>query len=138
MRGSHISNPTLMVTTAVALVAVLASAPAVRAADIDQPAALGQPIVLFSPETPSAAPSGVAHNAVAAAPAKRPATPVRRIPLDACSAGREAGAAAGAAPGPVARNRSATAGPVTRAAGGRVKPRRIKGAVQLTPGPLNT
>jgi hypothetical protein len=82
MRGSHISNPTLMVTTAVALVAVLASAPAVRAADIDQPAALGQPIVLFSPETPSAAPSGVAHNAVAAAPAKRPATPVRRIPLD--------------------------------------------------------
>jgi hypothetical protein len=80
MRGSRISNPTIMATTAVALVGMLAPVSAVRAAGIDQPPALGQPIVLFSPDTPTATPPGFAHGAGASAPAKRPTA--QRIPLD--------------------------------------------------------
>ena len=82
MRGSRISNP--MAAVAVALAGLLAPALAVRAADIDQPPALGQPIVLFSPETPAAALPGAVNGPGPGAPipAKRRATPVRRIPLD--------------------------------------------------------
>jgi hypothetical protein len=82
MRGSRISNPTITATTAVTLVGLLAPVLAVRAADIDQPPAPGQPIVLFSPDTPTPANSGLARGATVTAPAKRLGTPVQRIPLD--------------------------------------------------------
>jgi hypothetical protein len=82
MRGSRISNPTIMAATAVALVAMLAPVLAARAADIDQPPAPGQPIILFSLDTPAPTPQGFARSAGAVAPTRRPSTPVQRIPLD--------------------------------------------------------
>jgi hypothetical protein len=82
MRGSRISNPTITATAAVTLVGLLVPVLAVRAADIDQPPALGQPVVLFSPDTPTPASSGLGHSVGSTAPTKRPGTPVRGIPLD--------------------------------------------------------
>jgi hypothetical protein len=80
MRGSRISNPTISATTAVALVGLLVPVLAARAADIDQPPAPGQPIILFSLDTPGPTPQGFARSGVA--PTKRPSTSVQRIPLD--------------------------------------------------------
>jgi hypothetical protein len=82
MRGSRISNPTITATTAVTLVGLLAPVLAVHAADIDQPPAPGQPIVLFSPDARAPTNPGLGRSANVTAPAKRPGTPVQRIPLD--------------------------------------------------------
>lgn len=82
MRGSRISNPTMLAATAVALVAMAVPVSAVRAADLDRPSAAGPPIVLFSLDSPQSAPPVSRHNAGAAAPTKRSTTAVQRIPLD--------------------------------------------------------
>ena len=84
MRGSRIPNPVIIGATIVA--AMLSPAVSPRAADYD-PAAptLGPPVVLFSPNANTPAPTMPAVRspvAAAAAPAKRPVTPVQRIPLD--------------------------------------------------------
>ncbi len=138
MRGSRISNPTIMAATAAVLVGLVAPVLAVRAADLDQPSAPGQPIVLFSLELASAdtlhpyAQPG-RHRSSQTAGYRGAAHPARRQTLDpAGPIGHQAGTAAGAAPGPVARNRSAAAGVVTRRAGRRREPRRTEGAVRLT------
>jgi hypothetical protein len=82
MRGSRISNPTITATTAVTLVGLLVPVLAVRAAEIDQPPAPGQPIVLFSPDTRAPTNASLGRGAGSTAPTKRPGTPVQRIPLD--------------------------------------------------------
>jgi hypothetical protein len=82
MRGSRISNPTIMAATAAVLVGLVAPVLAERAADLDQPSAPGQPIVLFSLDSPAPTPSTLMRSPAATAPAKRPATAVQRIPLD--------------------------------------------------------
>jgi hypothetical protein len=79
MRGSRIPNPVIVATM---VAAMLLPALSVRAADYD-PAAptLGKPVVLFSPNAPAPSMPAV-RNSAPAAPAKRPVTPVQRIPLD--------------------------------------------------------
>ena len=80
MGGSRIPEPLTAATTAIA-VAMLALATPALAADPAAPQASGQPIVLFSTSTP--APLARAyHKTAAAAPVRRPAVPVQRIPLD--------------------------------------------------------
>jgi hypothetical protein len=81
MRSSRISNPTVGAATAVSLLGMLVPGLAARAADVDQPAALGQPIILFSHDAPAASPPGLLHSAGATTPTKRPAGPVQRAPL---------------------------------------------------------
>jgi hypothetical protein len=82
MRGSRIPNPMVFGATVVAATLLPAVSP--RAADYD-PAAptLGKPVVLFSPNTNAPAPTAPAvRGSAPASPAKRPVTPVQRIPLD--------------------------------------------------------
>jgi hypothetical protein len=82
MRGSRISNPTITAATAVALAGWLLPVLAVHAADIDQPAAPGQPIILFSPDSPAPANSGLRLGTGVTTPTKQRGTAVKRIPLD--------------------------------------------------------
>ncbi|HEU0215714.1 MAG TPA: hypothetical protein VFQ90_03580 [Stellaceae bacterium] len=82
MRGSRISNPIIMAATAVALAGLLAPILAVHAADLDQPPAPGQPIVLFSPDSPAPPNSGLTLGAGVTTPTKQRSTPVKRMPLD--------------------------------------------------------
>jgi hypothetical protein len=78
MGGSR-RNPAI--TAAIAAIASLPLAEPARAADLDQPAAPGQPIVLFSPNAPAATPPGFVRDAAATTPAKRPAAqPQRTLP----------------------------------------------------------
>jgi hypothetical protein len=79
MRGSRIPNPVIVGATVIA--ATLLPAVSVRAADFDPTTpTLGQPVVLFSPNTPAT--TTAARSPAPAAPAKRPVVPVQRIPLD--------------------------------------------------------
>jgi hypothetical protein len=85
VEGSRISDPIRYL-----LIALLGGAGALalavpgRAAEMTAaPGAIGQPIVLFSPSMPSPVPLVRSAAATTAAPAKRPAVAVQRIPLDA-------------------------------------------------------
>jgi hypothetical protein len=78
MRGSRITNPTTLSTTAGFFAAALALGVSAHAADDGQPPALGQPIVLFSHGAVTATPPGFARSV--AIPTKHPAAPVQRAP----------------------------------------------------------
>ena len=82
MRGSRISNPIITVTTAVALAGWLLPVFPVHAADIDQPAVPGQPVVLFSPDSPAPTNSGLPLGVGVTTPTKQRSTPVKRVPID--------------------------------------------------------
>jgi hypothetical protein len=88
MRNAHLAEPVKIATAIMVAGAMLSAADVADAADPDAgSASIGPPVILFSLDPPTPAPTphgGAQRNAGAAtAPAKRPAVPVQRIPLDA-------------------------------------------------------
>ena len=82
MRGSRILAPKVL-SAALVVAGALSLAAAAPAADYDPAApAPGKPVVLFSPGATAPPTPAASRASVAAAPARRPAVPVQRIPLD--------------------------------------------------------